>query len=59
MVRGYVVEVSDELKRCNWPTALELRDSTIVVIIAVAILGLAVALVDFASTWAMRHLTRL
>jgi preprotein translocase subunit SecE len=56
-VRGYMTEVVDELKRCNWPTGLELRDSTIVVIIAVLILGAAIAIVDFASTWAVRHLT--
>lgn len=56
-VRGYVTEVADELKRCTWPTGLELRDLTIVVIIAVLILGAAIAIVDFASTWAVRHLT--
>lgn len=58
-VRGYLVEVVDELKRCSWPTAMELRDSTVVVIIAVAILGFAVAVVDFTGTWCLRHLTRL
>ena len=56
-IRGYVGEVGDEMKRCNWPTALELRDSTIVVSIAVALLALAVAIVDFAGTWSIRHLT--
>lgn len=58
-IRGYIGEVGDELKRCNWPSGLELRDSTIVVIVAVALLALAVALVDFAGTWSIRHLTTL
>jgi preprotein translocase subunit SecE len=58
-VRGYVAEVADELKRCNWPTMMELRDSTVVVVVATALMGLAVAVVDFISTWCVRHLTRL
>jgi preprotein translocase subunit SecE len=58
-VRGYLMEVVDELKRCSWPTGQELRDHTIIVIVAVAILGLAVAVVDFTGTWCIRHLTRL
>ena len=56
-IRGYIGEVGDEMKRCNWPTALELRDSTVVVVIAVALLAAAVAVVDFAGTWSIRHLT--
>ena len=58
-IRGYIGEVADEMKRCNWPTALELRDSTIVVVIAVELLSVAVAVVDFAGTWSVRHLTTL
>jgi len=58
-IRGYIGEVGDELKRCNWPTGLELRDSTVVVVVAVALLSLAVAIVDFAGSWSIRHLTTL
>jgi preprotein translocase SecE subunit len=56
-IRGYVGEVGDELKRCNWPTGMELRDSTVVVVIAVLLLSLAVAIVDFVGTVSLRHLT--
>ena len=56
-IRGYVGEVGDEMKRCNWPTVLELRDSTVVVSIAVALLSAAVAGVEFAGTWSIRHMT--
>lgn len=56
-IRGYVGEVGDELKRCNWPTGMELRDSTVVVVIAVLLLSLSVAIVDFVGTWSLRHLT--
>ncbi len=36
-----------ELKKASWPTKTELRDSTIVVLIATAILGFYIALIDF------------
>ncbi len=36
-----------ELKKASWPSRLELRDSTVVVLIATAILGSYIALIDF------------
>ena len=36
-----------ELKKASWPSKVELRDSTIVVLIATAILGTYIALIDF------------
>ncbi len=39
-----------ELQKATWPTRTELRDSTIVVIIAAAILGLFTAISDFSLT---------
>ena len=49
-----------ELKKASWPSKTELRDSTIVVLIATAILGTYIALIDFSlmngvellTTWA-------
>jgi len=32
--RIFVIEMVDELKKASWPTAAELRDSTILVIVA-------------------------
>ena len=45
--RIFVVEMAGELKKASWPTATELRDSTIVVIVASALLGLFTAVSDF------------
>jgi preprotein translocase subunit SecE len=43
----YWDETMDELKKCTWPTWDELRGSTIVVIVAVGLLGGFTMLVDF------------
>jgi preprotein translocase subunit SecE len=45
-IRTFLGEVSTELKKCSWPTRSELFDSTIVVIISVALLGSFVAVCD-------------
>ncbi|MDR2735627.1 MAG: preprotein translocase subunit SecE [Puniceicoccales bacterium] len=44
----FCVETVDELKKASWPTARELRKSTIVVLIGMVVLGIYVSLVDFA-----------
>jgi preprotein translocase subunit SecE len=36
-----------ELQKCTWPTKTELRDSTIVVVIATLILGVFTSISDF------------
>jgi preprotein translocase subunit SecE len=36
-----------ELKKATWPTRVELRDSTLVVIVAVIILGIFTSIADF------------
>lgn len=46
--RIFFGEMVDELKKATWPTKTELRDSTIVVIVAVLILGLFTSISDFA-----------
>jgi preprotein translocase subunit SecE len=46
--RIFVGEMVDELKKATWPTRAELRDSTIVVIVAAVILGLFTSISDFA-----------
>ena len=43
---GYVQETREELKKCSWPTWLELRGSTILIIVSVLLLGLFVVVVD-------------
>ena len=46
--RIFVGEIVDELKKATWPTRQELRDSTVVVIVAAVILGLFTSISDFA-----------
>ncbi|MDD2240349.1 MAG: preprotein translocase subunit SecE [Kiritimatiellae bacterium] len=45
-VRGFLGEVGAELKKCAWPTRSELFDSTVVVILSVALLAGFVAVCD-------------
>jgi preprotein translocase subunit SecE len=45
--RIFVGEMVGELQKASWPTRTELRDSTIVVIIASLLLGLFTSISDF------------
>ena len=45
--RIFLGEMVDELQKASWPTKTELRDSTVVVIVAVFVLGLFTAISDF------------
>jgi preprotein translocase subunit SecE len=45
-LRGFFGEVGTELKKCAWPTRPELFDSTVVVILSVALLAGFVAVCD-------------
>ena len=45
--RLFYKEMMTELKKATWPTKTELRDSTIIVLIATTILGSYIALIDF------------
>lgn len=46
-VRIFWNETISELKKASWPTRKELKDSTIIVIIGIALLGVYVGIVDF------------
>jgi preprotein translocase subunit SecE len=46
--RIFVGEMIGELQKATWPTRTELRDSTVVVIVAAAILGVFTSISDFA-----------
>jgi len=45
--RVFFGEMIAELKKADWPTKTELRDSTIVVVVAALILGLFTSISDF------------
>ena len=57
--RIFVVEMIDELKKATWPTWTELRDSTVVVILAAVILGVFTSISDFALYTFVDLFTRL
>jgi preprotein translocase subunit SecE len=42
----YVLETREELKKCSWPTWDELKGSTVVITISIALLGAFVYAVD-------------
>ncbi len=46
-IRIFWKETVSELKKASWPTLKELRDSTIVVLIAVLLLGAFIGIADF------------
>ena len=48
----YVRETRAELDKCSWPTWAELRGSTVVIFITVALLGVFTMIVD----WVFAHL---
>jgi preprotein translocase subunit SecE len=55
--RIFLGEMIDELQKASWPTKSELRDSTIVVIVAAVILGIFTAISDFSITQVVLLLT--
>ena len=58
-VRIFFNETIQELKKATWPTRLELRDSTVVVIIATIIIGVYITLADFSVYNWVTFLTKL
>ena len=45
-LRAYVMDTTAEMKRVSWPTFAELKESTWVVIVTVALITLFIFLVD-------------
>ena len=43
----YFQETREELKKCSWPTWEELKGSTALVIVSIAMLGLFTVAIDF------------
>ncbi len=48
-IRQFIADTMNELRKCSWPERRELYESTILVIVAVMILALFVATVDWIS----------
>jgi preprotein translocase subunit SecE len=43
----YIQETREELRKCSWPTVEELKGSTALVIVSIAMLGAFTVAVDF------------
>jgi preprotein translocase subunit SecE len=54
---NYVRETREELKKCTWPSVDELKGSTIVVMVTIAILGLFTVSIDFVIDFVIRFIT--
>ena len=46
-IRIFFGETTGELHKASWPTRRELRDSTLVILVAIVILGIFITLADF------------
>jgi preprotein translocase subunit SecE len=55
-IKTFFIEVNAEVRKVTWPTFKEVRDTTIVVIIAVFLFGIFLYLVDLALHKGMEHL---
>jgi preprotein translocase subunit SecE len=51
----YIQQTREELKKCTWPTWNELKGSTVVVVISIALIGLFTVLVDLVFAFFARH----
>jgi preprotein translocase subunit SecE len=54
---AYIQQTREELRKCTWPTWEELKGSTIIVAISIAILGGFTFLVDLVCTMFVRWIT--
>jgi preprotein translocase subunit SecE len=52
----YVAETREELKKCTWPSLEELRGSTVVIFVTIALLGIFTVSLDFLIRWILNHI---
>jgi len=57
-LRNYLLETREELRKCTWPTMDELKGSTVVVMISVAILAVFTVAVDRVLFWCVTSMVR-
>jgi preprotein translocase subunit SecE len=58
-IKTFFVEVNAEVRKVTWPTFKEVRDTTIVVIIAVFLFGIFLYFVDMALHRLIQHLFKI
>jgi preprotein translocase subunit SecE len=57
-LRNYILETREELRKCTWPSWNELKGSTLVVMITIALLGGFTIGIDFLILNVVRWITR-
>lgn len=57
IIQSLWTETITELRKCTWPNRHELVESTLVVIVSLAMIGAFVALVDWISQSLIRFIT--
>ena len=55
-ISNYFRETQEELKKCSWPSLEELKGSTAVVVVAIALLGAFTVAVDFLFAMIIRQI---
>jgi preprotein translocase subunit SecE len=55
-ISNYFRETQEELKKCSWPSWEELKGSTAVVVVAIALLGGFTVVVDFIFAMIIRNI---
>ena len=58
-LRLYILETREELRKCTWPTWEELRGSTVLVILSVAMLGAFTVGIDYVLLLVVNALNRI
>ena len=56
---AYVQQTREELRKCTWPSWAELKGSTVVVMISIALLGSFTVGVDVVILFFVRAMTRI
>ena len=56
-IKNYVAETREELRKCSWPSVQELKGSTVVVMVTIAMLGLFTVGVDFVLSQLIKLIT--
>ena len=57
--KQYVAETIAEMKKCSWPGKKELFESTILVTIAVVVMGAFIAVIDAVSRLLIHYITKI
>lgn len=50
-ITAYIRETREELRKCTWPSREELWGSTVLVMVATALLGIFTVVVDIGMAW--------